>query len=46
MEWKHQMAQYLAVANGVALSTDEKTLWVTETNANRLHRIDLLEDGD
>lgn len=37
--------QNLAVANGVALSTDEKTLWVTETNANRLHRIDLLEDG-
>ncbi|KRG08357.1 SMP-30/gluconolactonase/LRE family protein [Staphylococcus sp. NAM3COL9] len=35
----------LAVANGVALSTDEKTLWVTETNANRLHRIDLLDDG-
>ncbi|MCE5032748.1 SMP-30/gluconolactonase/LRE family protein [Staphylococcus cohnii] len=37
--------QNLAVANGVALSTDEKPLWVTETNANRLHRIDLLEDG-
>src|SRR5699024_807696 len=37
--------QNLAVANAVALSTDEKTLWVTETNANRLHRIDLLEDG-
>lgn len=37
--------QNLAVANGVALSTDEKTLWVTETNANRLHRIDLLDDG-
>ncbi|WP_440870212.1 SMP-30/gluconolactonase/LRE family protein [Staphylococcus shinii] len=37
--------QNLAVVNGVALSTDEKTLWVTETNANRLHRIDLLEDG-
>ena len=37
--------QNLAVANGIALSTDEKTLWVTETNANRLHRIDLLEDG-
>lgn len=37
--------QNLAVANGVALSTDEKTLWVTETNANRLHRIDLLGDG-
>ena len=37
--------QNLAVANGVALSTDEKTLWVTETNTNRLHRIDLLEDG-
>ena len=37
--------QNLAVANGVALSTDERTLWVTETNANRLHRIDLEEDG-
>lgn len=37
--------QNLAVGNGVALSTDEKTLWVTETNANRLHRIDLLDDG-
>ena len=35
----------LAVANGIALSTDERTLWVTETNANRLHRVDLLEDG-
>lgn len=37
--------QNIAVANGVALSTDEKILWVTETNANRLHRIELLEDG-
>ena len=37
--------QNLAVANGVALSTDEKTFWVTETITNRLHRIDLLEDG-
>ncbi|MGW7976361.1 SMP-30/gluconolactonase/LRE family protein [Staphylococcus xylosus] len=37
--------QNLAVANGVALSTDEQILWVTETNANRLHRIELLEDG-
>lgn len=37
--------QNIAVANGVALSTDEKILWVTETNANRLHGIELLEDG-
>ncbi len=37
--------QNTAVANGVALSTDESILWVTETNANRLHRIELLEDG-
>ena len=37
--------QNIAVANGVALSTDERILWVTETNANRLHRIELLEDG-
>lgn len=34
----------LAVANGVSLSTDEKVLWVTETNANRLHRIELMQD--
>ncbi|MEN1968363.1 SMP-30/gluconolactonase/LRE family protein [Lentibacillus sp. N15] len=37
--------QNMAVANGVALSTDEKILWVTETNANRLHRIELMDDG-
>lgn len=37
--------QNISVANGVALSTDESVLWVTETNANRLHRIELLEDG-
>ncbi len=41
----HPVIQNIAVANGVALSTDEKILWVTETNANRLHRIELLEDG-
>ena len=33
------------VANGVALSTDERVLWVTETTTNRLHRIELEEDG-
>ncbi|BBK27041.1 SMP-30/gluconolactonase/LRE family protein [Staphylococcus arlettae] len=37
--------QNIAVANGVALSTDERILWVTETTTNRLHRIELLEDG-
>ncbi|NUU01021.1 SMP-30/gluconolactonase/LRE family protein [Herbaspirillum robiniae] len=35
----------MAGPNGVALSTDERVLWVTETNANRLHRIDLAADG-
>ncbi|PTE92145.1 lactonase, partial [Staphylococcus cohnii] len=29
--------QNIAVANGVALSTDERILWVTETTTNRLH---------
>jgi lactonase len=37
--------QNLASANGVTLSTDETVLWITETCANRLHRIRLLEDG-
>lgn len=37
--------QNISVANGIALSTDERVLWVTETNANRLHRISLEEDG-
>ncbi|MBM0868348.1 lactonase [Staphylococcus auricularis] len=37
--------QNIAVANGVALSKDERVLWVTETNANRLHRIELEDDG-
>ena len=31
----------LCVANGVALSEDEKTLWTTEFSAGRLHRIAL-----
>ncbi|PWI57863.1 SMP-30/gluconolactonase/LRE family protein [Sulfoacidibacillus thermotolerans] len=35
----------LAVPNGIALSTDERVLWITETNANRLHRVELMEDG-
>ena len=37
--------QNISVANGVALSTDEKILWVTETTTNRLHRIQLEDDG-
>ena len=37
--------QNISVANGVALSTDEKVLWVTETTTNRLHRIQLEDDG-
>ncbi|VED78839.1 lactonase drp35 [Staphylococcus aureus] len=36
--------QNISVANGIALSTDEKVLWVTETTANRLHRIALEDD--
>ena len=40
------MIQNISVANGVALSTDERVLWVTETTTNRLHRIELEEDGD
>ena len=39
------MIQNISVANGVALSTDERVLWVTETTTNRLHRIELEEDG-
>jgi len=37
--------QNISVANGIALSTDERVLWVTETNTNRLHRISLEEYG-
>lgn len=37
--------QNISVANGIALSTDEKVLWVTETTTNRLHRIVLEDDG-
>lgn len=37
--------QNISVANGIALSKDEKVLWVTETTANRLHRIALEDDG-
>ena len=32
---------HVAVANGIALSPDGKTLWVGEFGAGRLHRIDL-----
>ena len=35
----------LAAANGATLSKDEKILWVTEINANRLHHVRLQEDG-
>ncbi|MCL6442286.1 MAG: SMP-30/gluconolactonase/LRE family protein [Alicyclobacillus sp.] len=41
----HPVLPNLSIANGVALSTSERILWVTETNANRLHRVELLEDG-
>lgn len=34
----------MAGPNGVALSIDEKRVWVTETNANRLHLIELADD--
>lgn len=33
----------LAIANGVALSPDGKTLWTDETAANRLHRVSLAD---
>lgn len=35
------VAQHLALANGIALSPDGKTLWVTEFGQNRLLRIQL-----
>lgn len=31
----------MAIANGIALSKDEGTLWVTELGGNRLYRVDL-----
>ena len=34
----------MAGPNGVALSVDERRLWVTETNANRLHLVELSAD--
>ncbi|KQP58082.1 SMP-30/gluconolactonase/LRE family protein [Methylobacterium sp. Leaf108] len=33
----------LAMANGVALSPDGKTLWITEFGRNLLHRVDLVD---
>lgn len=36
---------HLASPNGLTLSTDEKTVWVTESNAMRLLRISLAPDG-
>lgn len=35
---------HMAVANGIALTTDEKGLWVTEMSNNRLHFIELSDD--
>jgi lactonase len=35
----------IAIANGIALSKDERTLWVTEIGNNRLHKVELEEDG-
>lgn len=35
----------MAGPNGVALSSDGRILWATETNANRLHMIELTDDG-
>ena len=35
----------MAGPNGIALSTDERMLWATETNANRLHLIELGANG-
>lgn len=37
--------QNLSGPNGVSLSKDEKVLWITETNANRLIQVRLKEDG-
>jgi lactonase len=34
---------HLALANGVALSPDGRTLWVTEFGRNLLHRVDLAD---
>lgn len=36
--------QNMAVANGIALTVDEKAIWVTEMGNNRLHFIELSED--
>ena len=41
----HPVLPNLAAANGVSLSQDERVLWVTEHNANRLHHVRLQEDG-
>ncbi|MBT0670235.1 SMP-30/gluconolactonase/LRE family protein [Novosphingobium profundi] len=35
----------MAGPNGVALSVNGRRLWATETNANRLHMIELSQDG-
>jgi len=36
---------HLALANGIALSPDGKTLWTTEFGNNRLHRVELDSPG-
>ncbi|WP_325950289.1 SMP-30/gluconolactonase/LRE family protein [Pseudomonas putida] len=35
------IVERMAGPNGIALSSDERMLWVTETNANRLHLVQL-----
>ena len=40
-ETVHPVVEHLAAPNGIALSTDEKILWFTETSAGYLHRRDL-----
>ncbi len=35
----------MAIANGVALSPDEKVLWASEFSSGRLHRVDLNDRG-
>ncbi|QCE32690.1 SMP-30/gluconolactonase/LRE family protein [Acetobacteraceae bacterium] len=37
----HLMVDHLALPNGIMLSPDQKTLWLTETGRNNLHQIEL-----
>lgn len=41
----HPVLEGLAGPNGAVLSKDEKILWITETNAARVLRIELADDG-